>query len=49
MALSQLRTLEIDAFWEAFDELPPKVAAGGLKVKLGYLRERLEASSEPLM
>ena len=50
MALTQLRTLEIDGFWDAFDELPPEVAAcSWLQEKLAYLRDRLEESAEPLM
>ena len=52
MELSQLHTLEIDGFWAAFDDLPPEirvVGADNLQLKLAYLRERLEASAEPLL
>ena len=50
LGLCQLETLEIDGFWSAFEDLPPKVAgAVSLQEQLGYLRERLEASAEPLL
>ena len=49
--LSQLRTLEIDGFWAAFEDLPPEIAGDrvDLQVKLGYLRERFEASADLLL
>ena len=49
--LSQLLTLEIDGFWEAFEDLPPEIAGDdvALQVKLGYLRDRFEASTDPLL
>ena len=50
MNLSQLHTLQIDGFWEAFEDLPPLIdRAGNLQVKLGYLRDRFEASADPLL
>ena len=49
MNLSQLHTLHIDGFWAAFEDLPPEIAHSRLQEKLGYLRDRLEASAEPLL
>ena len=50
LGLSQLTTLEIDGFWDAFEDIPLEVSAThNLQAKLGYLRERLEASAEPLL
>ena len=51
MNLSQLHTMYIDGFWEAFEDLPPEIAGRnvGLQVKLGYLRDRFEASANPLL
>ena len=51
MNLSQLNTLNIDGFWDAFEDLPPEIAGRNvaLQVKLAYLRDRLEASAGPLM
>ena len=50
MGLRQLRYLDIDGFWAAFEDLPPEIAATkNLQAKLGFLRERLEASAEPLL
>ena len=50
LGLLELHTLEIDGFWAFFEDLPPEVAfADSLQVKLGYLRERLEASAESLL
>ena len=47
---AQLQTLVIDGFWAAFENLPPEIAATrSLEAKLAYLRERLEASAEPLL
>ena len=47
----QLRNLQhiYDGFWEAFDDLPPEIAAAGLQEKMAYLRDRLEESGGPLM
>ena len=47
--LVRLKILNIDGFWATFDDLPADVAQSSLRVKLGYLRDRLEASAEPLM
>ena len=47
--LSTLWVLEIDGFWDAFEDLPPEIAGGSLQEKLAYLRDRLEASADPLM
>ena len=48
--LSQLTTLEIDGFWDAFEDVPLEVSVThNLQAKLGYLRERLEACAEPLL
>ena len=47
--LVRLEILDIDDLWEAFEDLPADVARGSLQDKLGYLRDRLEASAEPLM
>ena len=44
-----LENLDIDGFWAAFEDLPADVAQSSLQDKLGYLRDRLEASAEPLM
>jgi hypothetical protein len=69
LRLSQLTTLEIDGFWAAFEDIPPKLCRAtfedippkfcktytmttskrSLQEKLAYLRERLEASAEPLL
>ena len=50
LGLCQLETLEIDGFWAVFEDLPPKIALSeNLQEKLGHLRERLEASAEPLL
>ena len=49
MELTRLEYLSVDGFWSAFEELPAGVAARSLQDRLGYLRERLEASAEPLL
>ena len=49
MGLTQLEYLSLDGFWSAFEELPAEVAAGSLQDRLSYLRERMEASAEPLL
>ena len=52
LPLTRLEELEVDdegGFWGAFEELPAEVAAGSLQDRLGYLRERMEASAEPLL
>ena len=50
LGLWELHTLEIDGFWAAFEDLPPKIALSeNLQEKLGHLRERLEASAKPLL
>ena len=49
--LSQLYELEIDGFWDAFEDLPPEIAGYhvDLQTKLGYLRDGFEASADPLL
>ena len=53
--LLQLERLEIDGFWEAFEDLPPEIAAldadttGSLQRKLGYLRDRFQDTADPLL
>ena len=47
--LVRLENLDISGFWAAFEDLPVEIAYGSLQDKLGYLRDRLEASAEPLM
>ena len=49
VGLSKLEILEIPGFWKAFEDLPREIARGGLQVKLGYLRDRLELCEDPLM
>ena len=49
LPLTSLVNVHIDGFWEAFEDLPPSVAAGGLQEKLDYLRGKLEASAGPLL
>ena len=49
LSLTKLTHLDIDGFWNAFEDLPRQVTAAGLQEKLGYLRDRLEASAVPLL
>ena len=48
--LTKLNTIQIDDFWEAFEDLPPPIANyPRLQDKLAYLRDRLETSADPLL
>ena len=48
--LPQLDELQIDGFFDDFEDLSPAVARSqNMQAKLGYLRERLEESAEPLL
>jgi hypothetical protein len=44
-----LYDLNIDGFWEVFDDLPAEMAQCGLQENLEYLRVLMENATDPLM
>ena len=49
VSLRMLWYLDVDGFWEAFEDLPASFASRPLRYKLDYLRRRLEEAADPLL
>ena len=49
LQLTNLEQLDLPGFWEAFEDLPAQLVGAELRVKLCYLRSRLEEATGPLL